>query len=782
MNSSKKITKGFIADFISDSTQIELDLKAPINNPTFTGNVIVPNADASNEAINKGQLDSVISGITITTDPTPIDGSINPVQSNGVYDALVLKEDKSNKGISNGYASLDSGGKIPISQLPNSVMEYQGLYNASTNTPILINGVGNTGDVYKVSVAGLGVNSLDFKVNDYAIYNGTTWEKSKGGADDVNSVFSRTGTVVAQNGDYNTSLVPDTLNARYQTDNQKLFNDATSSIQTQLNSKISGTGLDSQISFWNGTSTQLGDSNFTWNTTTKTLQINGTTLLGSNHSSANSNKLRQHMSATDYWLIYGDGTTTDVGIMVFELGDNGQSGVNGQRFEFRYDAVGSGIAKTPLTIDYNNITALTNTRIIGNLTIQDNPLVFENTLTPIKTEIKQSYSGSLSHLRISGNGADSGARIHLEPNDDANTGTRAKLDWMFDNFENDPTQYRIANIYTKNDYSLGTNGISVFNNKGVGDTNFGVWPVTHFGFTDDASNGVAMKMFFFDTSDTAWRTTLQGSWRTGKAVTSGDFVLASNKLYQATSTGLCGITKPSHTSGTVSDGSVNFLFVRDYSLTSSSVRPLILIGGKNDMPKFGFPTAGMQVAKDIVMWNGVFNRYLGTSDTQLYATGLSAGTNIYKILGLTNAMEIAVDDANNRIDFKKNNSTVASINNLGNITANAATTASQVVILSQLQGALIKPIRTVTATTPVLITDYTILADATSGAITLALPSASSSTGLILNIKKINNTSNNITIDPSGAELIDFDPTFSLTTWKQNVMIQSNGTGWFIIN
>jgi len=35
-----------------------VDLKAPINNPTFTGNVVVPEADADNEAINKGQMDT----------------------------------------------------------------------------------------------------------------------------------------------------------------------------------------------------------------------------------------------------------------------------------------------------------------------------------------------------------------------------------------------------------------------------------------------------------------------------------------------------------------------------------------------------------------------------------------------------------------------------------------------------------------------------------------------------------------------------------------------------
>ncbi len=143
----------------------------------------------------------------------------------------------SNKGMANGYASLDGGGKVPISQLPNSIMEYKGVYDAATNTPTLIDGTGNAGDVYRVSVAGSGVNGLNFVVGDYAVYNGTIWEKAHSGADNITSVFGRLGTIVAQTGDYNTGQVTEVVNKNYQTDNQKLYNDATSSIQTQLNSK-----------------------------------------------------------------------------------------------------------------------------------------------------------------------------------------------------------------------------------------------------------------------------------------------------------------------------------------------------------------------------------------------------------------------------------------------------------------------------------------------------------------------------------------------------------------
>lgn len=148
---------------------------------------------------------------------TDVDGKITQTITNGdtthapsgdaVFDALALKEDKANKGVANGYASLDSGGKVPISQLPSSIMEYKGVYNALTNTPTLVDGVGDQGDVYRVTVAGPGVNSLNFVVGDYVIYNGTVWEKAHSGADNVTSVFGRAGAVVAVSGDYTASQV-----------------------------------------------------------------------------------------------------------------------------------------------------------------------------------------------------------------------------------------------------------------------------------------------------------------------------------------------------------------------------------------------------------------------------------------------------------------------------------------------------------------------------------------------------------------------------------------------
>jgi hypothetical protein len=90
-----------------------------------------------------------------------------------------------------GIPQLDVNGKILVSQLPNSVMEYKGTWDASTNTPTLANGTGNQGDVYLCSVAGtvnFGAGAISFVVSDQVIYSGSIWQKASGTNGTVTSV------------------------------------------------------------------------------------------------------------------------------------------------------------------------------------------------------------------------------------------------------------------------------------------------------------------------------------------------------------------------------------------------------------------------------------------------------------------------------------------------------------------------------------------------------------------------------------------------------------------
>ena len=93
--------------------------------------------------------------------------------------------------VANGIPQLDSSGKILVSQLPNSVMEFKGVWNAATNTPTLANGTGNAGDVWLCNVAGtvnFGSGPITFAVGDYAVYDGSAWNRSSGATGTVTSV------------------------------------------------------------------------------------------------------------------------------------------------------------------------------------------------------------------------------------------------------------------------------------------------------------------------------------------------------------------------------------------------------------------------------------------------------------------------------------------------------------------------------------------------------------------------------------------------------------------
>jgi len=124
----------------------------------------------------------------ITSTPVFVEASDLPTYLDG-------KQDKAEKGLAGGYASLDGAGKVPIGQLPASIMEYQGVWNAATNTPALANGAGDVGDVYRVSVGGTRFGAT-LIVGDYIIYNGATWEKSAT-TDAVASVAGLKGDVTA---------------------------------------------------------------------------------------------------------------------------------------------------------------------------------------------------------------------------------------------------------------------------------------------------------------------------------------------------------------------------------------------------------------------------------------------------------------------------------------------------------------------------------------------------------------------------------------------------------
>jgi hypothetical protein len=85
-----------------------------------------------------------------------------------------------------------------VSSITNAIgaLNYKGTWNASTNSPTLASGVGVKGDYYVVSTAG--TTTLDgisiWGIGDWAVFNGSVWQRVEGGSDGEFINVSSTGT------------------------------------------------------------------------------------------------------------------------------------------------------------------------------------------------------------------------------------------------------------------------------------------------------------------------------------------------------------------------------------------------------------------------------------------------------------------------------------------------------------------------------------------------------------------------------------------------------------
>lgn len=86
-----------------------------------------------------------------------------------------------------------------------------------------------------------------------------------------------------------------------------------------------------------------------------------------------------------------------------------------------------------------------------------------------------------------------------------------------------------------------------------------------------------------------------------------------------------------------------------------------------------------------------------------------------------------------------------------------------------------------TTTYQVTVDDRTIFGDATGAAFTITLPTAASCPGQQFIIKKIDASANAVTVKGSGSELVDAANTLALASQYSGVILESNGTQFYIV-
>ena len=137
---------------------------------------VADNTTARHSHNNKAILDYTQESF-LTTHKTKLEDNVYIKSETDIL--LSNKLNTSLKGTNNGLAELDENGKVPLSQINDSILgqvEYKGTWNAASNTPTLPSAPIEKGHYYKVSADGTQFG-ISFETGDWIISNGTNWEK-----------------------------------------------------------------------------------------------------------------------------------------------------------------------------------------------------------------------------------------------------------------------------------------------------------------------------------------------------------------------------------------------------------------------------------------------------------------------------------------------------------------------------------------------------------------------------------------------------------------------------
>ena len=158
--------------------------------------------------------------------------------------------------------------------------------------------------------------------------------------------------------------------------------------------------------------------------------------------------------------------------------------------------------------------------------------------------------------------------------------------------------------------------------------------------------------------------------------------------------------------------------------------------------------------------NGRANVTIATSG---FGTMATQNANAVVITGGTiNGVSLTLDSVNNTV--------------IGNVTASTA------VFTTMTTGGAYFTIVTKSAAYTLTTTDHTVLANASTAAFTVTLPTAVNASGQVYIIKKVDSSANAVTVSTTSSQTIDNLSSYSLGYQYQGVIVQSNNANWSIIS
>lgn len=178
---------------------------------------------------------------------------------------------------------------------------------------------------------------------------------------------------------------------------------------------------------------------------------------------------------------------------------------------------------------------------------------------------------------------------------------------------------------------------------------------------------------------------------------------------------------------------------------------------------------------------------IGTNITQnaapiIFTTSAGGFVNGSEKMRITGTGEVGIVTTNptEKLDVGEGNLRVREINTNVGATTDRIVVADANGVLKTIAPSTTAAIRTETANYAAVATDETILVNATAGTVVVTLPAAPT-TGKKYNVKKVDSTSNTVTVNGNGRN-IDGMATVSGTLPYQGWVMQYDGANWFIIS
>jgi hypothetical protein len=248
-------------------------------------------------------------------------------------------------------------------------LDFQGSWNASTNSPTLVSSTGTNGEFYIVSVAG--TTSLDgltnWGIGDWAIFNGSIWQRVEGGADGNFDDLTVAGTsVLTGKAGIGASVSTEQLHISQET---ALTNTAQNVLRlTHTTSGSSAVGFGTAIRFQaertGGTPDMIGTIGFVADTVSGST-INGAFVVNTTVDGSPTERLRiasnGTLSALGTFLLAGTSTNpVGTNVVGIALGSDGRAQIS---------TSGSTAVKLNTTVDGDTVQFRQSGSAVGSISV-----------------------------------------------------------------------------------------------------------------------------------------------------------------------------------------------------------------------------------------------------------------------------------------------------------------------------------------------------------------------------------------------------------------------------